>query len=137
VAAHAIGDRAIDLALDAFGTAQERYPRRDPRHRIEHFAASRPDQVIIASERGVLAVPQGRFCTELGDASKAEHVKGTITPGKLADFVVLAEDPTAVSPDRIAALEVLATIIGGELAYSALSSGPALWADAIVLVRGS
>src|SRR6201996_4433316 len=32
VAAHAIGDRAIDLALDAFDAAAAKYPRRDPRH---------------------------------------------------------------------------------------------------------
>ena len=35
----------------------------------------------------------------------------------LADLVVLSEDPTAVSPDRIAGLEVLATITGGEPRY--------------------
>lgn len=45
VAAHAIGDRAIDVALDAFAMAADRYPRPAARHRIEHFAASRPDQV--------------------------------------------------------------------------------------------
>ena len=196
VAAHAIGDRAIDLALDAFAAAAASYPRTDPRHRIEHFAASRPDQVIRASERGVVAVPQGRFATELGDgmmaavgpareswlyrqrslldagmvlpgssdrpvaagapllgihdmvnrraasgapfnageavtaaqalraytygsayASRQERVKGSITPGKLADLVVLSEDPTAVSPDRIAGLAVLATIVGGEIRH--------------------
>jgi predicted amidohydrolase YtcJ len=38
----------------------------------------------------------------------------------LADLVVLSEDPTAVSPDRIAGLEVLATIVGGELRYGTL-----------------
>jgi predicted amidohydrolase YtcJ len=54
-------------------------------------------------------------------ASKAEHVKGSIAPGKLADFTVLSEDPTAVSPGRIAGLEVIATIVDGELRYSALS----------------
>jgi predicted amidohydrolase YtcJ len=52
-------------------------------------------------------------------ASKAEHVKGSIEPGKLADLVVLSEDPTAVSPDRIAGLEVLATITGGQIRYDA------------------
>jgi predicted amidohydrolase YtcJ len=196
VAAHAIGDRAIDLALDAFDAAVGKYPRRDPRHRIEHFAAARPDQVARVAALGVIPVGQGRFATELGDgmlasvgpdrhpwlsrqrslldagvvlpgssdrpvvtgtpllgihdmvnrrtasgapfnageaitaedalraytwgsayASKAEHVKGSIEVGKLADFTVLSEDPTAVSPGRIAGLEVIATIIDGELRY--------------------
>ena len=71
VAAHAIGDRAIDVALDAFADAAAKYPRADPRHRIEHFAAARPDQVSRAAALGVIAVPQGRFATELGDGMLA------------------------------------------------------------------
>ena len=51
-------------------------------------------------------------------ASKQEHVKGSIEPGKLADLTVLSEDPTAVSPARIGGLQVLATILGGELRYA-------------------
>ena len=196
VATHAIGDRAIDLVLDAYAEALERYPRPDPRHRIEHFAVVQPRQVARAAELGVIAVPQGRFATELGDgmlaavgpdrhtwlyrqrsllaagmvlpgssdrpvvagapllgidgmvnrrtwtgapfnpdeavtaeqalrawtwgsayASRQEHVKGSIIPGMLADLVVLSEDPTAVSPGRIAGLEVLATITGGQPRY--------------------
>ena len=50
-------------------------------------------------------------------ASRQEHVKGSITPGKLADLVVLSEDPTAVSPSHIAGLQVLATIIGGQCRF--------------------
>ncbi len=67
VAAHAIGDRAIDLALDAFAVAAAGCPRPDPRHRIEHFAAARPDQVARAAALGVIPVGQGRFATEIGD----------------------------------------------------------------------
>lgn len=196
VAAHAIGDHAIDVVLSAFASALDAYPRADPRHRIEHFAAARPDQVELAAGRGIVAVPQGRFVTELGDgmlasvgpsraawlyrqrslldaglvlpgssdrpvvrgtpllgvhdmvnrrtasgapfneaeavtalealraytwgsayASRAEHAKGSIEAGKLADFAVLSEDPTAVDPSRIAGLEVIATIVGGEIRY--------------------
>jgi predicted amidohydrolase YtcJ len=196
VAAHAIGDRAIDVVLDAYAQAQARYPRPGARHRIEHFAVARDAQVARAAELGVVAVPQGRFATELGDgmlaaigedrhtwlyrqrsllaagvtlpgssdrpvvtgtpllgihdmvnrrtasgapfnpgeavtaeqalaaytrgsayASHQERIKGSIAPGKLADLVVLSEDPTAVSPDRIAALEVLATLIAGQSRY--------------------
>jgi predicted amidohydrolase YtcJ len=53
-------------------------------------------------------------------ASRAEHVKGSVEVGKLADLAVLSEDPTAVSPGRIAGLEVIATIVDGEVRYSAL-----------------
>ena len=52
-------------------------------------------------------------------ASRQEHVKGSIAPGMLADLVVLSEDPTAVSPERIAGLAVLATIVGGHLRHDA------------------
>ena len=52
-------------------------------------------------------------------ASKAEHLRGSIEPGKLADFAVLSEDPTAVGGDRIAGLQVLATIVDGEIRYGA------------------
>ncbi|HET9970401.1 MAG TPA: amidohydrolase family protein, partial [Streptosporangiaceae bacterium] len=48
VATHAIGDRAIDVVLDAYEQALERYPRRDPRHRIEHFAVAGPEQLARA-----------------------------------------------------------------------------------------
>ena len=198
VATHAIGDLAIDVALDAYAQALAQYPRRDPRHRIEHFAVVQPRQVARAAALGVIAVPQGRFATELGDgmlaavgparhdwlyrqrsllaagmvlpgssdrpvvagapllgisdmvnrrtgsgapfnpaeaitaeqalrawtwgsayASRQEHVKGSIVPGMLADLVVLSEDPTAVSPERIAGLAVLATIVGGQPRYDA------------------
>ena len=51
--------------------------------------------------------------------SRQEHVKGSIAPGLLADLVVLSEDPTAVSPERIAGLAVLATLVGGQVRYDA------------------
>ncbi len=59
VAAHAIGDRAIDVVLDAYAQALAQFPRRDPRHRIEHFAVAQPRQVARAAELGVIAVPPG------------------------------------------------------------------------------
>lgn len=43
-----------------------------------------------------------------------EHEVGTLEPGKLADLVVLAEDPTAVEVARLAEIEVSETWVGGE-----------------------
>lgn len=50
-------------------------------------------------------------------ASFDENRKGTITPGKLADLTVLDADPTAIDPDGIAEIAVLATLVGGEVAF--------------------
>jgi predicted amidohydrolase YtcJ len=52
-------------------------------------------------------------------ASFEEHDKGTITPGKLADLTVLAQNPADVPPAEIANVPVRATIIGGETVYEA------------------
>ncbi len=46
-------------------------------------------------------------------ASFEENVKGSITAGKFADFVVLAEDPHDVDPDRIKEIPVTRTVVGG------------------------
>lgn len=48
-----------------------------------------------------------------------EHEKGTIEPGKLADLVVLREDPLAVPLERIKDVEVLMTIVGGVVRWRA------------------
>src|SRR5262249_9172168 len=52
-------------------------------------------------------------------ASFEEDLKGTITPGKLADFAVLGADPRMVDPETLDRIPVLATIRGGELVFEA------------------
>ena len=47
-----------------------------------------------------------------------EDTKGSIEPGKLADFVVLAEDLMAVPDKRIEKMKVLMTVVGGKTVYS-------------------
>jgi len=51
------------------------------------------------------------------DAAFAEHAekeKGTLAPGKLADFVILSQDLLAVPPERIKDTKVLLTVLGGQ-----------------------
>ena len=52
-------------------------------------------------------------------ATFEEKIKGSITPGKLADFVVLQKDPRKVPPDTIKDIVVEATYLGGQKVYSA------------------
>jgi predicted amidohydrolase YtcJ len=201
VAAHAIGDAAIDLALDIFAEARRRHPRPDARPRIEHAAVTNPAQIARMAELGVTPVPQARFLYELGDTMAAaigpdraaglyrhggflraglrvpgssdrpvatgapllgmqsmvqrltsggavlgpdervdvltalraytadaawiageEHTRGSLTPGKLADFVLLGDDITTIPADRIGTTEVVATFVGGTCIH-----GPREW----------
>jgi predicted amidohydrolase YtcJ len=47
-----------------------------------------------------------------------ENLKGSIEPGKLADFVVLSDDPYRVPREKIGNLEVEMTIVGGKVVYN-------------------
>lgn len=49
--------------------------------------------------------------------SHEEAIKGSITPGKLADFVVLSEDLLSVPPEKIKDIEIVRTVVGGETMY--------------------
>jgi len=69
VAVHAIGDAALDVAMDIFEEAQQRYPRKDVRHRIEHLSVASDRQIERLASLGLIAVPQGRFVFELGDGA--------------------------------------------------------------------
>ncbi|MCO5176944.1 MAG: amidohydrolase family protein [Thermomicrobiales bacterium] len=62
-ATHAIGDAAIELVLDVYREAQQRNPRPDLRHRIEHASLLRPDLVERFAQEGVVPVPGARFAS--------------------------------------------------------------------------
>jgi predicted amidohydrolase YtcJ len=204
VAIHAQGDYGITVAINAIEHAMEKYPRPDPRHRIEHalcpttkdlermkrlgivanFYLFHPwfwgDQHIhhfIGPERAHKMVPVrtamrmgivacahsdcpvcmpndpvwpanplwGMWCAvnrktrsgvDIGPqekltplealraytingayASFEETIKGSIEPGKLADMVVLSHNPLTIDPLKIRDIDVLKTIIGGEVVY--------------------
>jgi predicted amidohydrolase YtcJ len=50
-------------------------------------------------------------------ASREESLKGTIAEGKLADFVVLADDPHAVNAEKIKDIAIVQTTVGGRAVY--------------------
>jgi predicted amidohydrolase YtcJ len=198
VAIHAIGDRAIDEALNIFDEALRENPAQDHRHRIEHCIMCTPKQLKRIKQLGIIPGSNMGFIGEGGDAYEAllgeeraqwimparsyidndiispsgsdypaaldynplfqiqsaatrkaptgkvlnpsqrisvmeaiemltingayaifeEDRRGSIEPGKLADLVVLSEDPLKVSVDEIKNIEVLMTIVGGKKVYS-------------------
>lgn len=48
-----------------------------------------------------------------------EDIKGSITPGKLADYVVLAEDLHTIAPSKIKDVQIVRTVVGGKTVYQA------------------
>ncbi|MDX1508378.1 MAG: amidohydrolase [Woeseiaceae bacterium] len=61
-----------------------------------------------------------RICTVHGAyASFEEDIKGSLTPGKLADIVILDKDPHDVDPEAIVNIKVLRTILGGRTTFEA------------------
>jgi predicted amidohydrolase YtcJ len=198
---HAIGDRAVQMALDAFAeaerSAKENHQTRDFRFRIEHdqvvtsgqltqyktlgvVASVQPNHLLtdmhwvmerIGTERAKTSYPWKEFLddgiplafgtdypvepitpfrglyaavtrqNEAGTSSYfpeqkltieqaiaayttgsayaqfAEKGKGTLSPGMLADFVVLDRDLTNVAPPEILKTRVLRTVVGGTTVY--------------------
>lgn len=113
VATHAIGDRAIDHALDAVEAAQRAEPR-PARHRIEHFSMASDEQVRRCSALGVVPVPQGPFVTEFGDgvleAIGPDRARGTYRLRSLLDAgmtVPGSSDSPICDADPIASIDAM------------------------------
>jgi predicted amidohydrolase YtcJ len=197
VCAHANGDMAINMALDAIEKAMNAAPRPDPRHRIEHCTMINEGILKRLAKLGVVALPftsyvwqhaeklkpyygekahrmfahksfldsgiiaaaasdhpvglhsplMGVQCmvtrktpdghvigpderlpldeafrvytTYAAHASREDHIKGSLTPGRLADMTVLSEDPWETDPDRISQIKVDMTIVNGDVVYDA------------------
>jgi predicted amidohydrolase YtcJ len=67
IAAHAIGDRAIDLAIDIISECQATYGTPRMPNRIEHASMTRPDQLARLATANIAVTPQASFFREGGD----------------------------------------------------------------------
>ncbi|MBQ4552550.1 MAG: amidohydrolase [Clostridia bacterium] len=71
----------------------------------------RPEEAMDVSE-ALLS-----YTAESAHASFDENVKGKIQPGMLADFVVLSDSPFRVPANKISAIQVEKTFLGGACVY--------------------
>ena len=76
VAAHAIGDAAVDFVLDVVEQAQRQWPRPEARHRVEHAGITSLEQVRRFAALGLTPVPQPRFLHDIGDSMLAAVGRG-------------------------------------------------------------
>jgi predicted amidohydrolase YtcJ len=73
----------------------------NPKHRISLYEALR------------------MFTIDAARIGFEEKMKGSIEKGKLADLVVLTENPYVVDPGKIRDIQIEKTFVGGEIAYPA------------------
>lgn len=57
------------------------------------------------------------YTTGAAFAGFEENEKGSLVPGRLADFVVLSDDPLSIPPRQLDRIRVEATVVGGRVVY--------------------
>lgn len=67
LAMHAIGDAAVDYAIDVIAEAHRRFGTPVMPHRIEHGGVVRNEQLSAIADLDAVLVPQPRFIAEFGD----------------------------------------------------------------------
>jgi hypothetical protein len=72
-----------------------------------------PSQRISVAEAMTICTMHGAY------ASFEEDVKGSLTAGKLADYVILENDPHDVDPDNIIDIKIVRTVLGGRTTHEA------------------
>jgi predicted amidohydrolase YtcJ len=76
--------------------------------------------VVVLAEEAIAPHEALRLYTEFAARSSFEEdLKGIIAPERLADLVVLGDDPTAVPIEEIKEIPVEMTILDGEVVYAA------------------
>ena len=95
----------------------------DPLHMIEMAVTRKtwkePDYVLAPQERISVETAIRAVTSEAAWQLYSEHEVGSLEPGKLADFVILDEDPRTVEVDRIKDIRVLETWMDGSRVYQA------------------
>ena len=136
---HAIGDGTNHQVLNAYERVMEENPREDARLRIEHFQIITAEDMQRALDMGIL--PAMQFTHATSDSNMAEDrigseriktaygqfeedLKGSLEPGKLADFIIIDRDYMTCPEADIKDIQVLATYVGNELVYTKDTSAP-------------
>ena len=63
VTAHAVGDKAVTIMVNAIEKALRQYPREDHRHRIEHCGLTNPELIGRIAKLGIIPISNPSFIT--------------------------------------------------------------------------
>ncbi|MGA8742681.1 MAG: amidohydrolase [Terracidiphilus sp.] len=112
---------AIDMGIHVAGHSDSPISAADPLLRIQDMVTRKSQQGLVVGGNQRVSVDEALKVWTLDGAYATfeENIKGSITPGKLADFVVLQKDPRKIPPDTIKDIVVEATYLGGDKVYTA------------------
>jgi predicted amidohydrolase YtcJ len=112
---------AIDMGIHVAGHSDSPISAANPLLRIQDMVTRKGSDGIVRGGNQRISVEEAiKVWTQDGAyATFEENIKGSITPGKLADFVVLEKDPRQVPPDTIKDIVLEATYLGGDKVYTA------------------
>jgi len=107
---------AIDMGIHVAGHSDSTVSAADPLLRIQDMVTRKGENGIGYGVNQRISVEEAIKVWTLDGAYATfeEHDKGSIEPGKLADFAVLRKDPRKVPPDTIKDIVVDATYVGGQ-----------------------
>jgi predicted amidohydrolase YtcJ len=80
---------------------------------------TRSGQVLGAEQRASLQEALAGITLDAARQYGEDSLKGSITPGKQADFVIVDQDPLAMDPEHLLQLRVLETISRGKTVFLA------------------
>lgn len=114
----------LDAGIAVAGSSDYPCGPYEPLYAMQSCTTRRaPDGEFFAAEQRITpSEALALYTTGSAFASGEEDTKGKLAPGYLADFTVLAEDPLAVDPERLARVPVLETWVGAQPVWSAEGS---------------
>jgi predicted amidohydrolase YtcJ len=119
---------AIDMGISVAGHSDSPVSAAYPLLRIQDMVTRKDSLGVVRGANQRIRVEEAIRAWTLDGAYATfeENSKGSITPGKLADFVVLENDPRKVPPDTIKDIVLEATYLGGEKVYTAPAKAVAI-----------
>ena len=112
---------AIDMGIHVAGHSDSTVSAADPLLRIQDMVTRKGQNGKVYGGNQKVTVEEAIKVWTLDGAYATfeERTKGSISPGKLADFAVLRKDPRKVDPDTIKDIVVDSTYLGGNRVWHA------------------
>ncbi|MET8567522.1 amidohydrolase [Streptomyces sp. NPDC004783] len=109
----------LDAGIELPGSSDAPVVAPDPLLSIHDMVNRRTASGLPIAPHEAVTVKEALRAYTVGSAHAVheEHVKGTLSRGRLADFTVLSDDLLATAPERIAEVTVAATVVGGRVAH--------------------